>query len=106
MHGHREGEFLGKPPTGKEFAAQQIHIWPPQEGKVIEHWSCRDDLAQALQLGLIGEQAAARCTLPRRLAQDPNEARHDQIQRTQAPQGRPRGHAPLAGVSFAASPVA
>lgn len=55
MHGHHVGEFLGKPPTGKEFAAQQIHIWRLRDGKVIEHWSCRDDLAQALQLGLIGE---------------------------------------------------
>jgi hypothetical protein len=25
-----------------------------QDGKVIEHWSVRDDLGQALQLGLIG----------------------------------------------------
>jgi hypothetical protein len=25
-----------------------------QDGKVIERWSCRDDLGQALQLGLIG----------------------------------------------------
>jgi predicted ester cyclase len=54
MHGRHVGEFLGKPPTGKEFATKQIHIWRIEDGKVIEHWSVRDDLGQALQLGLIG----------------------------------------------------
>jgi predicted ester cyclase len=54
MHGHHVGEFLGKPPTGKEFAAEHIHIWRLVDGKVIEHWSVRDDLGQALQLALIG----------------------------------------------------
>jgi predicted ester cyclase len=55
VHGRHVGEFLGKPPTGKEFAAKQIHIWRFEDGKVIEHWSVRDDLGQALQLGLIGD---------------------------------------------------
>ena len=54
MHGRHVGEFLGRPPTGKEFATKQIHIWRVQEGRVIEHWSVRDDLGQALQLGLFG----------------------------------------------------
>jgi predicted ester cyclase len=54
VHGHHVGEFLGKPPTGKEYAVEHIHIWRLQDGKVIEHWSVRDDLGQALQLGLIG----------------------------------------------------
>jgi predicted ester cyclase len=54
MHGRHLGEFLGKAPTGKAFAVEQIHIWRVQDGKVIEHWSVRDDLGQALQLGLLG----------------------------------------------------
>ena len=49
-----EGEFLGKPPSGNEFAVEHIHIWRIEDGKVVEHWSVRDDLGQALQLGLIG----------------------------------------------------
>jgi predicted ester cyclase len=53
MHGRHVGEFLGKEPTGKEFATKQIHIWRVVDGKVIEHWSVRDDLGQALQLGLL-----------------------------------------------------
>ena len=54
MHGRHVGEFLGRPPSGKEFATKQIHIWRIQNDTVIEHWSVRDDLGQALQLGLIG----------------------------------------------------
>jgi predicted ester cyclase len=53
MHGHHLGEFLGRPATGKPFAVKQIHIWRLEDGKVIEHWSVRDDLGQAFQLGLI-----------------------------------------------------
>ena len=54
IHGRHVGEFLGQPPTGKEYATEQIHIWRVADGKVIEHWSVRDDLGQALQLGLVG----------------------------------------------------
>ena len=54
MHGRHLGEFMGRPPSGKEFAVEHIHIWRLQDGKVIEHWSVRDDLGQALQLGLLG----------------------------------------------------
>ena len=53
MHGRHVGEFLGRPPSGKEFATKQIHIWRLEDGRVSEHWSVRDDLGQALQLGLI-----------------------------------------------------
>jgi len=55
MHGRHVGEFLGKPPSGKEFAVEHIHIWRIENGKVIEHWSVRDDLGQGLQPGLIGD---------------------------------------------------
>jgi predicted ester cyclase len=55
VHGHHVGEFLGKSPTGKPFATKHIHIWRLQDGMVIEHWSVRDDLDHALQLGLIGD---------------------------------------------------
>jgi predicted ester cyclase len=54
MHGKHVGEFLGQPPTGKEFAARQIHVYRIVDGRVIEHWSVRDDLGQALELGLLG----------------------------------------------------
>jgi predicted ester cyclase len=53
MHGKHVGEFLGKQPTGVEFATKQIHVWRLEDGRMIEHWSVRDDLGQALQLGLL-----------------------------------------------------
>jgi len=53
IHGRHTGEFLGRQPTGREFATKQIHIWRLEDGRVIEHWSVRDDLGQALQLGLL-----------------------------------------------------
>jgi predicted ester cyclase len=53
MHGRHIGEFLGQEPTGKEFATKQIHVWRLEDGRMIEHWSVRDDLGQALQLGLL-----------------------------------------------------
>jgi ketosteroid isomerase-like protein len=33
MHGHHVGEFLGKQPTGNEYASKQIHIWRIRDGK-------------------------------------------------------------------------
>jgi predicted ester cyclase len=51
--GRHTGPFLGFPPSGKTYAAQQIHIYRIADGKIIEHWSCRDDLSQGIQLGLI-----------------------------------------------------
>jgi hypothetical protein len=53
MHGYHVGEFLGKPPAGKECAAKLIQIWRLKDGDAIEHWSVRDDLRQALQLRTI-----------------------------------------------------
>ena len=41
------------PPTNKTFAATQSHWFRLADGKVIEHWANRDDLAMAEQLGWI-----------------------------------------------------
>lgn len=62
--GRHTGAFLGFPPTGKTFAAQQIHIYRIADGKIIEHWACRDDLDQGIQLGLIpvGQPASTGAT--------------------------------------------
>jgi predicted ester cyclase len=59
MHGRHLGEFLGHPPHRQGVATKQIHIYRLQDGKVIEHWSVRDDLGHALQLGLFAEPAAS-----------------------------------------------
>ena len=51
--GRHTGEFIGFPPTGKTFSVEQIHIYRIAEGRIIEHWSSRDDLSQGMQLGFI-----------------------------------------------------
>jgi predicted ester cyclase len=63
--GRNTGAFLGFPPTGKPYAAQQIHIYRIADGKIIEHWSCRDDLSQGIQLGLIPGGPPASAGAPR-----------------------------------------
>lgn len=51
--GRHTGEFIGFQPTGRKFAVEQIHIYRIADGKIIEHWSSRDDLSQGMQLGFI-----------------------------------------------------
>lgn len=52
--GTHSGEFLGQAPTGRSFAVQQIHIFRVEDGRIAEHWACRDDAGMLHQLGLIG----------------------------------------------------
>lgn len=52
--GTHTGEFLGAPPTGRQFQIEAIHIFRIQDGKVAEHWAKRDDVGLAAQLGLLG----------------------------------------------------
>jgi len=52
--GTHEGEFLGRAPTGRSFAVQQIHVFRVEDGRIAEHWACRDDAGMMRQLGLAG----------------------------------------------------
>jgi predicted ester cyclase len=47
------GEFLGLEPTGKKVDVQHIHIYRVENGKVAEHWACRQDLLLWSQLGAV-----------------------------------------------------
>lgn len=39
------------PPRGKRFAVTQTHWFRMRDGKIVEHWANRDDLAMGEQLG-------------------------------------------------------
>jgi nogalonic acid methyl ester cyclase / aklanonic acid methyl ester cyclase len=52
MSGRHVNNFMGSPPTQREFSAQQIHIFHIAGSKIIEHRAVRDDLSMMLQLGL------------------------------------------------------
>ena len=53
MRGRHIGEFMGVPPTQRSVAVKQVHIVRFQDGKGIEHWAVRDDLALLRQLGVL-----------------------------------------------------
>ena len=54
--GRHTGEFLGLPPTNRTFAVRQVHIVRFEDGKGVEHWAVRDDLALMRQLGALGSR--------------------------------------------------
>lgn len=49
-HGRHTGEFMGIPPTGREFAYRHVHLLRFEDGQAIEHWEVRDDAALMRQL--------------------------------------------------------
>jgi ketosteroid isomerase-like protein len=54
VRGTHQGEFLGHRPTGRSFAAQQIHLFRLEDGRIAEHWAGRDDVGMLHQLGVMG----------------------------------------------------
>lgn len=60
------------PPTGKTFTATQTHWFRLADGKVIDHWANRDDLAVAQQLGWVppSPRYLARMALAKRRARN------------------------------------
>ena len=51
--GTHQEEFMGYPPTGKQFTYEEIVIVRLQAGKIVEHWAVADVLAMMEQLGAI-----------------------------------------------------
>jgi len=51
--GTHQGAFLGRPPTGKHFTQQQIHVVRVVDGKIVVHRALRDELSLMQQLGVI-----------------------------------------------------
>jgi predicted ester cyclase len=41
----------GVPVTGAEVEWTYIHIWRVVDGKIVEHWACRDDVGLLRQVG-------------------------------------------------------
>lgn len=47
------GMLVGVQPTGRSFQVQHIHMYRLVEGKIAEHFACRDDVDMMRQLGLL-----------------------------------------------------
>jgi len=52
-NGRHVGEFMGMPPTNREFSIAGIDIYRLEDGKLAEHWHVVDALAQLVQLGVV-----------------------------------------------------
>lgn len=76
------------PPTGRAFSTTQTHWFRHADGKIIEHWANRDDLATAQQAGWIppSPRYLVRMALARRRAR---------------PRFRPQGRVPRGRVRCA-----
>ncbi len=48
--GRHTGPFMGMPPTGRQFAYDQVHLIRMRDGKGVEHWAVRDDATLMRQL--------------------------------------------------------
>jgi|SRR5215211_1375467 len=58
LHGRHIGDLMGIPPTNREIAMDYVHILHFADGKAVERWSVRDDMALMRQLGVLAERAA------------------------------------------------
>ena len=50
--GIHKGEFMGIPPTGKEFSIMEIRIYRITDGKIVEQWGLLDESSLMQQLGV------------------------------------------------------
>lgn len=53
FHGRHTGDLMGIPPTNREVAQDYVHILRFEDGKAVEHWGVRDDMALMQQLGVV-----------------------------------------------------
>lgn len=49
--GTHQGEFLGRPPTGRPFTMRSIDIWRVEDGRFVEHWDELNTLDVFVQIG-------------------------------------------------------
>jgi predicted ester cyclase len=43
--------LAGIDPTGDEISWSVVHVWRVVDGRVVEHWACRDDIGLLRQVG-------------------------------------------------------
>jgi len=53
VRGTHQGDFMGIPPTGRQFAVTGIHIYRVGDGKFQEEWENWDMLGLMRQLGVL-----------------------------------------------------
>ena len=58
LHGRHTGDLLGIPPTKREVAMDYVQILRFRDGKAVERWGVRDDMAMMRQLGALPARPA------------------------------------------------
>jgi DNA-binding PadR family transcriptional regulator len=56
VRGSDTGVFIGRPPSGRSFAAATVGIFRIEDGRIVEHWGVFDQLSMLGQLGLFPGQ--------------------------------------------------
>lgn len=56
LHGRHTGDLMGIPPTSREVAMDYVQILRFKDGKAVERWGVRDDMALMRQLGILPAQ--------------------------------------------------
>jgi predicted ester cyclase len=56
FHGRHTGDLMGIPPTNREIAMDYVQILRFEDGKAVERWGVRDDMALMRQLGVLPAQ--------------------------------------------------
>jgi predicted ester cyclase len=51
--GTHQGEYMGRPPTGRSITYNEIFIFRFADGRIAETWGVVDVLSQLRQLGMI-----------------------------------------------------
>jgi predicted ester cyclase len=59
LHSRHTGDLMGIPPTNREIAMDYVHILRFSDGKAVERWGVRDDMALMRQLGALPARPAA-----------------------------------------------
>jgi steroid delta-isomerase-like uncharacterized protein len=57
--GNNSGEFLGMPPTNRDYTIAGIDIHRLTDARMVEHWHVVDQLSQLQQLGVIPAPSSA-----------------------------------------------
>ncbi len=58
-YGKHAGDLFGIPATGHDLEMKAIAIHRVVAGRIVEHWSCKDELGFLQQLGVIPKPAGA-----------------------------------------------
>jgi predicted ester cyclase len=59
LHGRHTGDLMGISATNREIAMDYVHMLRFSDGKAVERWGVRDDMALMRQLGALPARPAA-----------------------------------------------